>query len=105
MKVGAMSWKRFVDVKNNLFKTDKGFEWDDSTTIKVFQETKQRFSENYHGFSCKNKLPSNAIDLYIDDIDWNLEINPKIFSEIKSISYDEEKEEKEVKNLIRFRFH
>ncbi|KAA3462959.1 Pentatricopeptide repeat-containing-like protein [Gossypium australe] len=78
MKVGVMSWKRFVDVKNNLF------------------------SKNYHGFSCKNKLPSNTTDLYINDIDWNLEINPNFFSEIKSISYDEEKEEKEVKKLDSF---
>ncbi|MBA0721144.1 hypothetical protein Golax_008716 [Gossypium laxum] len=46
-------WKRFVDVKNNLFKTNKVFEWDD------------------------------------------LEIDPKIFSKIKSISNDDEEEKKE----------
>ncbi|MBA0825482.1 hypothetical protein Goarm_022061, partial [Gossypium armourianum] len=27
-------WKRFVDAKNNLFKTDKVFEWDDLATLK-----------------------------------------------------------------------
>ncbi|MBA0735913.1 hypothetical protein Gogos_019714, partial [Gossypium gossypioides] len=27
-------WKRFVDAKNNLFKTNKVFEWDDSAALK-----------------------------------------------------------------------
>ncbi|MFQ6652894.1 hypothetical protein Gotur_024554, partial [Gossypium turneri] len=43
VKVGAMPWKIFVELKNNLFKTDKVFEWDDSAGLKAFQEAKQRF--------------------------------------------------------------
>ncbi|MBA0837434.1 hypothetical protein Goarm_009594, partial [Gossypium armourianum] len=31
-------WKRFVDVKNNLFKTNKVFEWDDSAALKKKEE-------------------------------------------------------------------
>ncbi|KAK8307424.1 hypothetical protein V6Z12_D03G195000 [Gossypium hirsutum] len=88
IKVGAMPWKRFVESKNNLFKTDKVFEWDDSV-------------EYYHRFPCTNKLPSNVADMYIDDIDWNSKIDPKPFLEIKSISDDEEEEE-EVKRIDSF---
>ncbi|TYG92119.1 hypothetical protein ES288_A11G004800v1 [Gossypium darwinii] len=80
IKVGAMPWKRFVESKNNLFKTDK---------------------EYYHRFPYTNKLPSNAADMYIDDIDWNSKIDPKFFLEIKSISDDEEEEE-EVKRFDSF---
>ncbi|MFQ6625079.1 hypothetical protein Gotur_004227 [Gossypium turneri] len=35
-----MPWKRFVESKNNLFKTDKVFEWDDSASLKAIQEAK-----------------------------------------------------------------
>ncbi|KAB2039090.1 hypothetical protein ES319_D03G189500v1 [Gossypium barbadense] len=90
IKVGAMPWKKFVESKNNLLKTDKVFEWDDS-------------AEYYHRFPCTNKLPSNAADMYIDDIDWNSKIDPKLFLEIKSISDDEEEEEEEeVKRIDSF---
>nr|KJB20955.1 hypothetical protein B456_003G174300 [Gossypium raimondii] len=102
IKVGAMPWKRFVESKNNLFKTDKVFEWDDSAGLKAFQEAKQRFWEYYHRFPCTNKLPSNAADMYIDDIDWNSKIDPKLFLEIKSISDDEEEEKEEVKRIDSF---
>ncbi|MBA0609660.1 hypothetical protein Godav_021676 [Gossypium davidsonii] len=101
IKVGAMPWKRFVESKNNLFKTDKVFEWDDLAGLKAFQEAKQRFWEYYHRFPCTNKLPSNAADMYIDDIDWNSKIDPKLFLEIKLISDDEEEEE-EVKRIHSF---
>ncbi|TYG77547.1 hypothetical protein ES288_D03G203500v1 [Gossypium darwinii] len=99
--LGAMPWKRFVESKNNLFKIDKVFEWDDSAGLKAFQEAKQRFWEYYHRFPFTNKLPSNAADMYIDDIDWNSKIDPKLFLEIKSISDDEEEEE-EVKRIDSF---
>ncbi|KAK8307410.1 hypothetical protein V6Z11_D03G192800 [Gossypium hirsutum] len=97
-----MSWKKFVESKNNLFKTDKVFEWDDSTGLKAFQKAKQRFWEYYHRFPCTNKLPSNAADMHIDDIDWNSKIDPKLFLEIKSISDDEEEEKEEVKRIDSF---
>ncbi|MBA0818352.1 hypothetical protein Gohar_021707, partial [Gossypium harknessii] len=42
---------------------------DDSAGLTAFQEAKQRFWEIYHGFPCENKLPSNAADLYIEDVD------------------------------------
>ncbi|TYG77545.1 hypothetical protein ES288_D03G203300v1 [Gossypium darwinii] len=84
IKVGAMPWKKFVESKNNLFKTDK------------------RFWEYYHRFPCTNKLPSNAADMYIDDIDWNSKIDPKLFLEIKSVSDDEEEEKEEVKRIDSF---
>ncbi|KAK5847236.1 hypothetical protein PVK06_003540 [Gossypium arboreum] len=37
--------------------------------------------------------------MYIDDIDWNSKIDPKLFLEIKSIFDDEEEEEEEVKRI------
>ncbi|MBA0653327.1 hypothetical protein Goklo_020519 [Gossypium klotzschianum] len=94
IEVGAMPWERFVEAKKNLYENDKVFEWDDSAGLTAFQEAKQRFWEIYHGFPCKNKLPSNVADLYIDNIDWNSEIDPKLFSEIKSLT-DNENEEKD----------
>ncbi|MBA0818673.1 hypothetical protein Gohar_019474 [Gossypium harknessii] len=62
-----MPWERFVETKKTLYEHDK------------------------------NKLPSNAPDLYIDDIDWKSKIvrnRPRLFSEIKSLT-DNEDEEKE----------
>ncbi|KAK8307391.1 hypothetical protein V6Z11_D03G191400 [Gossypium hirsutum] len=88
-------WEKKFRIKNNLFKTDKVFNWDDSAGLKAFQEAKQRFWEYYYRFPCTNRLPSNAVDRYIDDIDWNSKIDPKLFLEIKIISNDEEEEEEE----------
>ncbi|MBA0633657.1 hypothetical protein Godav_005184 [Gossypium davidsonii] len=69
IEVGAMPWERFVELKKNLYEHDKVFEWDDSAGLTAFQEAKQRFWEIYHGFPCENKLPSNAANLYIEDVD------------------------------------
>ncbi|MFQ6644756.1 hypothetical protein Gotur_019649 [Gossypium turneri] len=99
IEVGAMPWERFVELKKNLYEHDKVFEWDDSASLTAFQEAKQRFWEIYHGFPCENKLPSNAADLYIEDVDWNFEIDPKLFSKIKSLTDDEDGEKHNVKEM------
>ncbi|XVE65110.1 hypothetical protein DITRI_Ditri07aG0155300 [Diplodiscus trichospermus] len=84
-----MSWGRFVKAKNNLYKTDKVFEWNDSAGLKAFNEAKQRFWAEFHGFRCNKSLPS--ADMYIDkDIDWNPRIDPLLFSEIKAPSDDDD---------------
>lgn len=83
-----MAWRRFLEAKKNLHKTDKVYdEWDDSGALMAFQEAKQRFWEEYHGFPCKKKLPSP--DMYIDkDIDWNPKVDPLLFSEFKPVFDD-----------------
>ncbi|MBA0748899.1 hypothetical protein Gogos_002877 [Gossypium gossypioides] len=99
IEVGAMPWERFVESKKNLYEHDKVFEWDDSAGLTAFQEAKQRFWEIYHGFPCENKLPSNAADLYIDDVDWNSKIDPELFSKIKSLTDDEDGEKHNAKEM------
>ncbi|TYH48401.1 hypothetical protein ES332_D10G064200v1 [Gossypium tomentosum] len=89
IEVGAMPWERFVELKKNLYEHDKVFEWDDLAD----------FGEIYHGFPCENKLPSNAADLYIEDVDWNSEIDPKLCLEIKSLTDDEDGEKHNVKEI------
>ncbi|KAK5774506.1 hypothetical protein PVK06_042361 [Gossypium arboreum] len=64
-----MPWERFVEAKKNLYEQDK------------------------------NKFPSNAPDLYIDDIDWNSEIDPRLFSKIKSLTDDEDEEKDNAKEM------
>ncbi|PPD70836.1 hypothetical protein GOBAR_AA38413 [Gossypium barbadense] len=73
--------------------------WDDSVGLTAFHEAKQRFWEIYHGFPCENKLPSNAADLYIDDVDWNSEIDRELFSETKSLTDDEDGEKDNAKEM------
>ncbi|KAK8990252.1 hypothetical protein V6N11_008958 [Hibiscus sabdariffa] len=100
IEVGAMPWRRFVAAKQNLCKSHKVFEWDDSAGLKAFQEAKQRFWESYHGHPCMTRLPIRAEDLYIDEhIDWNPKIDPKLFSEIKSFSDDEDDQKYQVKEI------
>ena len=83
-----MPWKRFVQAKKNLYKTDKVYDWNDSAGLLAFNEAKQRFWAEFHGFPCKKGLPSP--DMYIDkDIDWNPKIDPVLSSEIKAASDDE----------------
>ncbi|XP_022737179.1 uncharacterized protein LOC111290041 [Durio zibethinus] len=87
--VGGMPWKRFVQAKRNLHKTDKVYEWNDSAGLKAFNKAKRRFWADFHGFPCKMGLPSS--DMYIDkNIDWNPEIDPNLLSEIKAPSDGEE---------------
>ncbi|XVF10865.1 hypothetical protein REPUB_Repub07fG0219900 [Reevesia pubescens] len=91
VKVGAMSWKRFVQAKKNLYKTDKVYDWNDSAGLKAFNEAKQRFWAEFHGFPCKKSLPS--ADMYTDkDIDWSPKIDEELFSEIKALSDDDQEE-------------
>lgn len=80
-----------MQAKNNLYRTDKVYEWNDSAGKKAFDEAKQRFWAEFHGFPCKKHLPS--ADLYIDaNIDWNPEIDPELVSGIRSSSDNEGKE-------------
>ncbi|MFQ6657570.1 hypothetical protein Gotur_027887 [Gossypium turneri] len=104
LRFGLVRFASIVDDKRAISKLNgfyKVFKWDDSAGLKAFREPKQRFWEYYHRFPCTNKLPSNATDMYINDIDWNSEIDSKLFLEIKSISDDEEEEE-EVKRIDSF---
>ncbi|MBA0627998.1 hypothetical protein Godav_022783, partial [Gossypium davidsonii] len=69
IEVGAMPWEIFVKAKKNLHEHDK------------------------------NKLPSNVADLYIDDVDWNSEIDPELYAEIKSLTDDEDGEKDNAKEM------
>ncbi|KAG8481799.1 hypothetical protein CXB51_026422 [Gossypium anomalum] len=87
-----MPWETKIELKKNLYEHNKVFECDDS-------EAKQRFWEVYHSFPCENKLSSNPADLYINDADWNSEIDPELFSEIKALTNDEDGEKDNDKEM------
>ncbi|XVF52592.1 hypothetical protein PTKIN_Ptkin05aG0030800 [Pterospermum kingtungense] len=98
VNVGGMPWRRFVEAKKNIYETEKVYGWDDSAALMAFNEAKQRFWAEYHGFPCKKRLPS--ADMYIDKyIDWNPKVDPVLFSEIKAASDDENVDEGGVEDM------
>ncbi|OMO52503.1 hypothetical protein COLO4_37139 [Corchorus olitorius] len=94
VKVGGMSWKRFLESKRNLDKSDdhKVYGWNDSGGKQAFDDAKQRFWANWHGLTRYKPLPSP--DLYIDQIDWNRnsDINGPHDYNFSNLSDDEEQE-------------
>ncbi|KAH1048209.1 hypothetical protein J1N35_038993 [Gossypium stocksii] len=75
--------------------------WEKTLCIEFnsFQGSETKIWEIYHGFPCENKLPSNAADLYIDNVDWNSKIDLELFSKIKALTEDEDGEQDNAKEI------
>lgn len=74
--VGSVPWKRFLEAKKYISESDKVMQWNDSAGEKAFHDAKKRFWAKINGLPSKISLLSP--DIYIDKIDWDSKIDPKL---------------------------
>ncbi|CAA6668946.1 unnamed protein product [Spirodela intermedia] len=56
-------------------------DWDDSAGKEAFEKAKSRFYAEINGLPCQISLPGP--DLFIDEVNWNAEIDPQLVLELE----------------------
>ncbi|CAI9099783.1 OLC1v1036657C2 [Oldenlandia corymbosa var. corymbosa] len=79
--VGSFDWATLVDMKKYVYLYENVVNWDDSAGKEAFQNAKKRFLANMHGHPCDISLPDP--DLFIDEVDWDSEINPELLNDLE----------------------
>ncbi|XP_077242574.1 uncharacterized protein LOC143883094 [Tasmannia lanceolata] len=91
----TISWKQLCETKNLMSYYENIAQWNDSSGEEAFHNAKARFWAEINGLPCDITL-SNP-DIYIDEIDWNSNIDPELLLDLDKkppAPIDEEKEEK-----------
>lgn len=73
-------WKKILAAKNFMYCHENVVKWDDSAAEEAFHEAKRRYWEKINCIPCETPLPHE--DIYIDEINWNLYIDPKQISDL-----------------------
>ncbi|XP_077242549.1 uncharacterized protein LOC143883068 [Tasmannia lanceolata] len=91
----SISWKQLCETKNLMSYYENIAHWNDSSGEEAFQNAKARFWAEINGFPCDIPLPNP--DIYIDEIDWNSDIDPNLLLDLDKkppAPSDEEQDEK-----------
>ncbi|KAK9283090.1 hypothetical protein L1049_011320 [Liquidambar formosana] len=88
--VGSVPWQKVVDAKKFMYCHNDVLNWDDSAGEEAFHNAKKRFWAEINGLYCDISLPDP--DIYIDDIDWNPDIDPALILDLdrEYVAPDEE---------------
>ena len=78
--IGSVPWRKVVNTKNFMSCHTSVLNWDDSAVEETFQNAKKRFWSEINGFHCQAPTPDP--DIYIDEIDWNPDIDPELMKEL-----------------------
>ncbi|KAL3537571.1 hypothetical protein ACH5RR_000937 [Cinchona calisaya] len=73
-------WQKVVTAKKYMYCNENVVKWDDSAGEEAFHNAKTRYWEKINGIPCETPLPDQ--DVYIDDIDWNPDIDPGLISDL-----------------------
>lgn len=79
--VGCIPWWKVVDAKKFMYSHTNVLNWNDSAGEEAFQNAKKRFWELMNGLPCKISLPDP--NMYIDEIDWNPQIDPDLILQLE----------------------
>lgn len=79
--VGSVSWKKLLDTKSSMYLYSKVVEWNDSAVEEAFNNAKERFWAEINGRKCDIPLPDP--NTYIDEIDWNHEVDPELLLDLE----------------------
>ncbi|KAL4587462.1 hypothetical protein LXL04_000333 [Taraxacum kok-saghyz] len=82
--IGSIPWKKLVETKRFIHLYDNVIKWNDSAGKEAFQTAKNKFYANIHGLPFNNRLPDP--DIYIDNIDWDSEVDPTLILDLDSDS-------------------
>ncbi|KAF8395770.1 hypothetical protein HHK36_019721 [Tetracentron sinense] len=91
--VGSITWQKLLETKRTMLYHENVVQWNDSAGEEAFHDAKTRFWAEINGLPYDVSLPDP--DLYIDEVDWNSEIDPELLMGLdkKSVIPDEEKKE------------
>ncbi|XP_022888268.1 uncharacterized protein LOC111403864 isoform X1 [Olea europaea var. sylvestris] len=78
--VGSLDWEMFLRKKKFVHLYENVINWDDSEGKEAFENAKTRFWSEKHGVPCEIPLPDP--DLYIDEINWDLEKDIELPSDL-----------------------
>lgn len=97
--VGSVPWSKLLEAKRFMHLHNNIIQWNDSAGEKAFSNAKKRFYAEINGLPCDISLPDP--DKYIDEVDWNSVIDPKLLSDLeRDWSGDVEEEEEDVSERV-----
>lgn len=73
-------WQKVVTAKKYMYCHENVVKWDDSAGEEAFHNAKRRYWEKINGLPCETPLPDP--DVYIDEIDWKPNIDPRLISDL-----------------------
>ncbi|KAF8395766.1 hypothetical protein HHK36_019717 [Tetracentron sinense] len=74
--VGSITWRKLLETKKTMFLDENVVQWNDSAGEEAFHNAKKRFWADINGLPYDVPLPDP--DMYIDEVDWNSEIDPEL---------------------------
>ncbi|KAF4373647.1 hypothetical protein F8388_025341 [Cannabis sativa] len=95
-KVGLVSWKKILETKKYIHLYDKVMEWNDSACEEAFKQAKKKFWAKINGFESEIVLPGP--DIYIDEVDWDAEIDPGLYLDLERQPEQSDDEERDFKD-------
>lgn len=88
--IGSVPWQKVVHTKKFMY-SNNVLNWDDSAGKEAFNNAKNRFWAEINGFPCNISLPDP--DIYIDEINWDPDIDPELIKNLESVFFDPNDEE------------
>ncbi|GLT95889.1 hypothetical protein SLE2022_135460 [Rubroshorea leprosula] len=79
--VGSIPWQKLLETKKSMYLYDNVVKWNDSAGEEAFHNAKNRFWAEINNLPCDITLPDP--DIYIDEIDWNSEIDPELIRDLE----------------------
>lgn len=79
--IGAVPWKKLLETKRSMFLYDNVVKWNDSAGEEAFHNAKNRFWAEINNLPCDISPPNP--DIYIDEIDWNSEVDPELLRDLE----------------------
>ncbi|GMH20178.1 hypothetical protein Nepgr_022019 [Nepenthes gracilis] len=77
----AVPWYKLLEMKKFVYLHQNVVKWNDSAGEEAFWNAKKRFWAAINGLPCDMKFPGP--DIYIDEIDWNAEIDPELLLDLE----------------------
>ncbi|KAL8500909.1 hypothetical protein ACS0TY_020481 [Phlomoides rotata] len=89
----GVPWKKVFASKKYIYGYPSVLNWDGSAAEEALQNAKERFWAVINDLPCDNPLPDP--DLYIDEIDWNPQMDPELMAELDLPIFDPDKAQKD----------
>ncbi|KAL1315030.1 hypothetical protein HN51_041822 [Arachis hypogaea] len=97
--IGSVPWQKIVDSKYSINCHGNVLNWNDSAAEEAFHNAKNLYQARMNNLPSDISLPDP--NMYVDQIDWNPYIDPKLIKEVDSTYFPVPGDEKESSNKIK----
>ncbi|KAG2293391.1 hypothetical protein Bca4012_005626 [Brassica carinata] len=80
-KLGSVPWSNFFEAKRFMHLYERVVQWDDSAGEDAFNKAKSHYWAEINGVSCDLPLPDS--DVYIDDVDWDAQVDNELVLDLE----------------------